>query len=91
METTKKKITNEEMQSIKDIQEKYTAIGVQLVQLKLARKSGEEYLEQLTNQEKTLSNELELNNKQEKELADSLNVKYGVGSLDMTTGEFTPN
>jgi ribosome maturation factor RimP len=88
---SKVKITNEEMQSIKAIQEKYTALGVQLVQLKLARKSGEEYLQQLDDQEKALSNEIESTNTQEKELADSLNQKYGVGSLDMATGEFTPN
>lgn len=88
---SKTKITDEEMQSIKAIQEKYTALGVQLVQLKLARKSGEEYLQQLKDQEEALSNEIESTNKQEKELADSLNQKYGVGSLDMATGEFTPN
>jgi ribosome maturation factor RimP len=88
---SKVKITNEEMQSIKAIQEKYTALGVQLVQLKLARKSGEDYLQQLADQEKALSNEIESTNTQEKELADSLNQKYGVGSLDMATGEFTPN
>ena len=88
---SKVKITNEEMQSIKAIQEKYTALGVQLVQLKLARKSGEDYLQQLDNQEKALSNEIESTNTQERELADNLNQKYGVGSLDMATGEFTPN
>ena len=84
------KITDEEMQSIKAIQEKYTALGVQLVQLKLARKSGEDYLQQLDDQEKVLSSEIETTNKQEKELGDSLNERYGVGSLDMATGEFTP-
>ena len=88
---SKVKITNEEMQSIKAIQEKYTALGVQLVQLKLARKSGEDYLQQLDNQEKALSNEIESTNTQERDLADNLNQKYGVGSLDMATGEFTPN
>jgi predicted nucleic acid-binding Zn-ribbon protein len=88
---SKVKITNEEMQSIKAIQEKYTALGVQLVQLKLARKSGEDYLQQLDDQEKALSNEIESTNTQERELADNLNQKYGVGSLDMATGEFTPN
>ena len=89
MSTTK--ITDEEMQSIKAIQEKYTTLGVQLVQLKLARKSGEEYLQQLDDQESALSKQVDETNKQEKDLADSLNKKYGVGSLDMQTGEFTPN
>ena len=88
---SKTKITNEEMQSIKAIQDKYTALGVQLIQLKLARKSGEEYLKQLQEQEESLSTELEDNNNKEKDLADTLNQKYGVGSLDMQTGEFTPN
>ena len=88
---SKTRITDEEMQSIKAIQEKYTTLGVQLVQIKLARKSGEEYLQQLDDQESALSNQVDETNKQEKELADSLNKKYGVGSLDMQTGEFTPN
>lgn len=87
----KKKITDQELESIKAVQEKYTAIGVQLVQLKLARKSGEEYLEQLAEQEASITSELESTNNKEKELADVLNEKYGVGSLDMVTGEFTPN
>ena len=87
----KTKITDEQMQSIKDIQEKYTALGVQLIQLKLARKSGEEYLAQLEAQEYQLSEEVNAINAKEQELADVLNTTYGVGSLDMVTGEFTPN
>ena len=87
----KKKITEEQMQSIKEIQEKYTALGVQLIQLKLARKSGEEYLTQLEAQETQLSEEVNAINAKEQELADVLNTTYGVGSLDMVTGEFTPN
>lgn len=89
--SNKKKITDEELQNIKEVQEKYTAIGVQLVRLKLARKTGEEYLEELTKQEASIMGELTETNKEEKELADVLNEKYGVGSLDMTNGEFTPN
>ena len=88
---SKTRITDEEMQSIKAIQDKYTAIGVQMVQLTLARKSGEDYLKQLEDQEQSLKDEIEETNKVERELADSLNEKYGVGSLDMQTGEFTPN
>jgi|TARA_R100000084_G_C4568728_1_gene108117 uncharacterized protein (DUF3084 family) len=88
---SKVKITDEEMQSIKAIQDEYTQAGVQLVQLKLARKSSEDYLKQLNEQEQTLSNNIQEINKREKELADRLNETYGVGSLDMSTGEFTPN
>ena len=88
---SKVKITDEEMQSIKAIQDEYTQAGVQLVQLKLARKSSEDYLKQLNEQEQKLSDNIQEINKREKELADRLNETYGVGSLDMSTGEFTPN
>ena len=85
------KITNEEMQSIKAIQEEYTQVGVQLVQLKLAQKSNKDYLSKLNSQEDSLNEAITETNNREKELADSLNKKYGVGSLDMSTGEFNPN
>lgn len=85
------KITNEEMQSIKTIQEEYTQIGVQLVQLRLAKKSSEDYLKKLVEEEETLHSSISEINEREKKLADDLNEKYGVGSLDMNTGEFTPN
>jgi len=85
------KITEEEMQNIKTIQEEYTQVGVQLVQLKLAQKSSQEYLEKLNEQEESLNTSIVEINEREKKLADGLNEKYGVGSLDMNTGEFTPN
>jgi len=85
------KITEEEMQNIKTIQEEYTQVGVQLVQLKLAQKSSQEYLKKLNEQEESLNSSIGEINEKEKKLADVLNEKYGVGSLDMNTGEFTPN
>jgi transposase len=85
------KITDEEMQSIKTIQEEYTQVGVQLVQLRLAKKSSEDYLKKLVEEEESLNSSISEINEREKKLADDLNEKYGVGSLDMNTGEFTPN
>jgi|TARA_R100000084_G_scaffold96945_1_gene50828 ubiquinone/menaquinone biosynthesis C-methylase UbiE len=85
------KFTEEEMVEIKTIQDKYSALGVQLVQLKLARKSSEDYLKLLESEEQTIEGEIAQTNMKEKELADSLNEKYGIGSLNMETGEFTPN
>ena len=89
MSTTK--FTEQEMQSIKEVQEKYSQIGVQLVQIKLAKKNSEDYLKQLESQENEITEAILELNKEEKELADVLNEKYGVGSLDMESGEFTPN
>jgi|TARA_R110000744_G_scaffold45687_1_gene101238 chromosome segregation ATPase len=89
MSTTK--FTEQEMQGIKEVQEEYSKVGVQLVQIKLARKNSEDYLNQLQDQEDVITQTiLELSEK-EKEIADTLNDKYGVGSLDMESGEFTSN
>lgn len=85
------KFTEEELSSIKAIQEEYSTVGIQLVQLKLARKSSEEYLTALQQEEERIVEQIDSINKKEKELTEALNDKYGIGSLDMTTGEFTPN
>lgn len=85
------KFTQEELDSIKTIQEEYSTVGIQLVQLKLARKSSEEYLTALEQEEARIVEQIDSINKREKELTEALNNKYGIGSLDMTTGEFTPN
>jgi len=85
------KFTEEELDNIKTIQEEYSTVGIQLVQLKLARKSSEEYIAALQQEEDRIVEQIDSINKREKELTESLNDKYGIGSLDMTTGEFTPN
>tara|TARA_R110000803_G_scaffold9657_4_gene30316 strand:- start:6351 stop:6623 length:273 start_codon:yes stop_codon:yes gene_type:complete len=89
MSTTK--FTEQEMESIKLVQERYSEIGVQLVQIKLARKTSEDYLKQLEEQESEITQTIIELNTEEKTIADTLNEKYGVGSLDMESGEFTPN
>jgi septation ring formation regulator EzrA len=89
METAK--FTEQELQSIRDIQEEYSTIGIQLIQLKLARKTSQEYLSALQQEEERIETTIQEINEKEKDLTDTLNEKYGVGSLDMTTGEFTPN
>ena len=85
------KFTEEELNSIRSIQEEYSTVGIQLVQLKLAKKSSEEYLAALQQEEDRIVEQIDSINIREKELTESLNDKYGIGSLDMTTGEFTPN
>ena len=89
MSTTK--FTEDELQSIRAIQEEYSMVGIQLVQLKLARKSSEEYLAALEQEEQRIVEQIESISTKEKQLTECRNEKYGIGSLDMTTGEFTPN
>ena len=85
------KFTEDELQNIRAIQEEYSTVGIQLVQLKLARKSSEEYLAALQQEEDRIVEQIESISIREKDLTESLNDKYGIGSLDMNTGEFTPN
>lgn len=85
------KFTQEELEQIKSLQAKYNEIGVQLVQLKLAKKNATEYLKKLDEQEEILTNDIVEVNQSEKELAEKLSEKYGTGSLDMETGIFVPN
>ena len=88
METTK--FTEQELQQIKTLQEKYSVIGIQLVQLKLAIKNTQSYLDSLREQETALEEEIVQTNTAEKQLAQELDAKYGAGSLDLETGQFTP-
>ena len=89
MET--KQFSVEELEQIKKLQENYNAIGVQLVQLKLAQKNAETYLATLKEQETVLETQIMETNTEEKKLAADLDTKYGAGSLDLESGVFTPN
>lgn len=81
--------TPEEIEQIKRLQEKYSVLGIQLIQLKLAHKNAKAYLESLTEQEQILDEQITATNAEEKELAQSLDSKYGAGSLDLESGVFT--
>lgn len=83
--------TQEEIDQIKLLQDKYNTLGVQLVQLKLATKNGKEYLQSLEEQEQLVEQQIFETNVEEKDLAAKLDEKYGQGSLDLENGEFTPN
>ena len=75
----KKVFTQEEIDSIKAIQDKYNTLGVQLVQLKLALKGAMDYVESLQLQESTIEEQIIETNEQEKQLAAALDEKYGQG------------
>lgn len=83
--------TSEELEQIKTLQEKYNVLGIQLVQLKLAQRNGEDYLKKLKEQEDQLEQQIVETNEAERQLAQQFDDKYGAGSLDMESGEFTPN
>jgi hypothetical protein len=86
----KKQFEAEDLKQIEELQEKYSTLGIQLVQLKLAKKNVEDYLKALNEQEVLIESEVIETNNKEKELAKVFDQKYGAGSLDLKTGEFIP-
>ena len=76
-----KKLTDQELQQISDIQKKRESLLLELGQIELIkldidsrRKNAEEYLTQLQEEEKTL--------------ADWIEKQYGTGRINLETGEF---
>lgn len=76
-----KKLTDQELQQISDIQKKRESLLLELGQIELIkldidsrRKNAEQYLTQLQEEEKTL--------------ADWIEKEYGTGRINLETGEF---
>ena len=78
-----KKFTEEELKSLKDLQQKFQQSTFQFGQLHLSKMKLEE-------QEKALKAYVLALEKEEIKLAETLSDKYGKGSIDTETGEFTP-
>ena len=90
-ESTEIKFTAEELQSLKELQEKYQEKQNLLGQISVQEILIEQQKEQIHNKRNQLQNEyLELQ-EQELKLVEELNTKYGQGSLNPETGVFTPN
>ena len=78
-----KKLTQEELQQVKDLQAKSQALTLELgqielfkIQVKERRQNAENYLKELEQEEKTLTEYLE--------------SVYGKGSINLEQGEFIP-
>lgn len=85
------KFTEEEMKSIQQIQQEYQNKVMQLGQLELEKIVFNQKQEQLFKLEDDIRAEFKILQDKEKQLVDALNVKYGVGTLNPQTGEFTPS
>ena len=77
------KFTSEEIQEIQDLQQLYTAV---------VNQAGQVHLEEITLHER--KGQVEANfeevKRKEQEILSNLNTKYGQGSINLETGEFTP-
>ena len=77
------KFTEEELKSLQDLQGTYQQITLAMGQISLSKI-------QLENREQSVLNTLNEVREKENELAKELTEKYGKGSLNIETGEFTP-
>ena len=77
------KFTEEELKSLQDLQGTYQQITLAMGQISLSKI-------QLENREQSVLNTLGEVREKENELAKELTEKYGKGSLNIETGEFTP-
>ena len=84
------KFTDEELQSLQELQNTYASISTQFGQLKVSRINLERQMENLDEMEDNLEKAWEENRQTESDLVKSLNEKYGAGTLNPTTGEFIP-
>ena len=80
---TTQKFTSEEVEQIKQVQSNANSLTYQAGQLYLAKLKFKE-------QEKVLLSNIESLSDQETALANQFTEKYGKGSIDISTGEFTP-
>ena len=84
------KFSDEELQSLQELQNTYASISTQFGQLKVSKMNLLRQLDSLEQSEDALENAWEDNRKKENELVQSLTEKYGPGSLNPQTGEYTP-
>ena len=77
------KFTEEELNSIGELQNNYLRITNALGQVSVGRLN-------LDAQEQSLKDELESNRQNEQNILNTITEKYGPGQLDPATGVFTP-
>jgi hypothetical protein len=82
MSLIKKKLTEEELQQVKEIKQQYTNLALSLGELELQKINLERDKEQLLEIQEQLS-------MKEMSLVKTLNEKYGNGSINIETGEIS--
>ena len=84
------KFSEEELQSLQELQNTYAGISTQFGQLKVSKINLLRQLDSLEQSEEALEKAWSDNRQKENELVQSLTEKYGPGSLNPETGVFTP-
>ncbi len=84
------KFTKEELESLQTIQNLYQTKTIEFGQLKVQKILLTQQLDSLETQLTQMEVDYANIQRQERELVQQLNEKYGPGTLDPTTGTFTP-
>ena len=84
------KFSDEELTSLRSLQEGYTEKQAQFGQLKVQKLLVQQQLDALETTEVQMESDYASLQQQEQDLVKQLNEKYGPGSLDPATGVFTP-
>ena len=82
-------LTQEELQSIKDLQSKYNQTILEIGAAEAQSIVFQENIEKLTEAKKGLVSDLKTIEQKESELIKSLQEKYGEGAINPETGEIT--
>ena len=85
------KFTEEELTKLREIQDEYIKIQSQFGQLSIAKIRLQSQMMALDENENLLHKDFEALQKKEQDFLDETTKKYGEGSLNPETGEFTPN
>jgi len=84
------KFTKTEIESLENLRNAYAFIQNSLGNLEIQRLQTEQTLERLENQKILLETKNVQEQTNESNLLEQLTKKYGVGNLNIETGEFTP-
>jgi len=87
---TTQKFSEDEMKQIQDLQNNYQNATSTFGRLRVQKLILEQQLDNILNEEETLEKAYTELQKKEQSLVQSLNEKYGAGTLDIVSGEFTP-
>ena len=84
------KFSQEEMKSLSELQDNYQQLTQRMGQLEAQRIVQTQGLDAIDKEKDSLHEQWIGNQQKERELVDTLNAKYGPGTLDPNSGEFTP-
>jgi hypothetical protein len=84
------KLTQEELQSIKDLQARYNQTAFEIGNLEIQLSTYKKYVVSLEEEKANLLKDITSIEEKEKELTNQLVSKYGNGNINSETGEIIP-